>query len=166
LAALAQRSYDSGLQLLERGLMVYPGQGQVTDRMIAEALMAYAELNIGNPTHAKRLLFKSLNSAVSLQDPLALIVVIGVIALILLDQGDEYRGLCAWRVVWRLSPPLQKAAWIKKLYGERLGELFEALSADEWEEIEAHLQKNSLWDEANALLEYVTAENWGRPPRR
>ncbi|MEM8860614.1 MAG: tetratricopeptide repeat protein, partial [Chloroflexota bacterium] len=166
LAALTQRSYDSGLQLLERGLVVYPEQGQVTDRMIAEAMMAYAELNIGNPTHAKRLLFQSLNAAVAAQDPLALLVVIGVIALILLDQGDEYRALCAWRVVWRLSPPLQKAAWIKKLYGERLGELFEALPADEREKIEAHLQKNSLWDEAGTLVEFVTAENWGRPPRR
>lgn len=160
LAALAQEFYDSGLQLLERGLTVYPEQGQRTDRLIAQALKALAELNIGNPTYAKRLLHQSLTAALERRDPLALIVIFGVIGLLLADQGEDFRAMCAWRTIVRLGPPLENAAWIKKLYGERLTAIYDALSADNLERIEAHLQQNSMWDEARSLLAFVTAEDW------
>ncbi|MEM9773979.1 MAG: hypothetical protein AAF902_05330, partial [Chloroflexota bacterium] len=165
LAALAERSYDSGMQVLERGMVVYPDQGQVTEILTAQGLLAFAQLQRGNPTPAKRLLHQALTSVHERRDSLAAILILGIVALVLADQREDFRAICAWRVIWRLSPPLQDAVWIKKLYGDRLSGMYDALPEKDLERIEAHLQKNSMWDEAGTLLEFVTAEDWGHPSR-
>ena len=67
-----------------------------------------------------------------------------------------------WKMVLRFSPPFQKAAWLRAIYGDRLIEAESELSPDEINEAEEHLQKNSMFDEARTLLAYMRKEGWNK----
>ncbi len=156
-------SFDSGKQLLQNGLAAFPPATQPTDKNATEILIALAESRIGNPTPAKRCLAQTLQRAFDHKDSLSLLLNFGVAALVLAEQQQIERAIILWEMVQRMSPGLQQAVWLRRLYGDRLKEVSASLSADQRENIEAYLQSHSLWDEADTLLKFMIKEKWDRP---
>ncbi len=154
-------SFDSSKQLLQNGLAAFPPTTPPTDKNATQILIALAEYRIGNPTPAKRYLAQTLQIAFDNQDTLSLILNYSVTALILADQQETERAVILWEMVQRLSPRLQHAVWLRRLYGDRLSKLCETLSAEQRADIEGHLLSNSLWDEADTLLKFMHKAQWG-----
>ncbi|MEM7347912.1 MAG: tetratricopeptide repeat protein, partial [Chloroflexota bacterium] len=148
-AFLAAHSLDSGKQLLQHSLDIFPEIGQKTHRKCGIImLIGYAEYNLGNPTPAKRHFYRALELAAEMEDQIAFILVFGISALVLADQDMKKEAVILWKMVLRFSPPFQKAAWLRAVYGDRLAKLEEELSSEEINEVDEHLQKNSMVDEA------------------
>ncbi len=165
IVALATGYYDSGKQILEESLTNFADGIHQADRNSAVALLGFAEYHIGNPTPAKRCFCEALKTAIALNDPISLILTYSISAVVLSDEGELEKAIILWEMVKRLSWPFQKSAWNRNLFGDRLNAVQESLTAEQIETIEAHVQRNSLWDEAANLLAHIEAKEWNRPPR-